>query len=226
MIKHKCDYGCGKEGTFYLKTADKWSCSKNFRSCEGYRKTLSSCQAIRNKNSRISKLKLKVKNGEVKCHYCGNTAKYVISGFRGCCGIYAKHCPEYSKVIGDNIRQSYIDDPSKHEKMTKAMLKCQNRPNVIKKKRKSMTKLHKQDCNVCVEFQHNYEKGRDTFRETLHNRHSKSLSELGVPDKHIPVDIKERVELLKLLRYKKALNMDRFKLKGSINNKVILKESV
>ncbi len=226
MDKQLCSYGCGKEGKFYLETADKWSCVENFRKCEGYRDKLSKAQTIRNKDSKISKLKEKLKNGEIRCCYCGNVANHIISGYRGCCEKYAKLCPLYSQVIGNNIRQAYIDDPSKHEKMTKAMLKAQNRPNVIEKKRISMTKLHNQDCIKCVEFKHNYEKGRDKFRSSLHIRHFMSLVELGVPKSYIPSNKKKRLKLLKFLRYKKALNIDRCKLRGSIKNNITIKEVV
>lgn len=195
---NKCDYGCGKPAKYYFKTADVYCCESNFRKCS-HQKELTKIQALmRNAGSKRQVALGRIERGELNCVYCGNTAKHMISGYRGCCEKYAKQCSGYSKFIGDNIRQAYIDDPSKHEKMTKAMLEAQNRPEVIEKKRQSMNELHNGDCILCKEFQHNYEEGRNKHRDNLDERITKELKDMGIVP---PNSMDERAMLLKKIKY-------------------------
>lgn len=167
LKKHKCSYGCGGEGIQYFPTAKKWSCKKNFRSCPGYSKRMS---INRLNASPLKPLRESINKGEVKCHWCNDTAKYLVSKFNPCCSKTAYDCPGYSKFVSKLRKKQYENNPDLVIWQRENIKEFNNRPDVVKKKRDAMLKLHANDDT----FKENYAKGRVQFREMV-----SELSEKG-----------------------------------------------
>lgn len=160
LKKHKCSYGCGDEGIYYFPTAKKYSCSKNFRSCPGYSKRMS---INRLAASPLKPLRDDIANGKVKCFYCDNVAKYLVTGNKPCCKSRAFDCKGLSEITSEKRKQMYKDNPDYLEWQQENIREFNNRPDVVKKKRDAMLELHANDDN----FKKNYAIGRDQYRKLV-----------------------------------------------------------
>ena len=200
--KYKCSYGCGNDALYYFANADKYCCSNHFSKCPKTKELFVARNKSRIPNSKIGKIRTAIANGTAKCCYCGEPAKYIVSGPRpGCCQSI-RECPSYHKVIGDNMRKMYAINPAIKFRKRQAIADVQKRPDVKAKKRKAMKMLHNNDCIPCVEFQENYIKGRAHFKETIYKRDYTTLVNYGCPIHHIPLDVEIRRELVNYIRYK------------------------
>ena len=84
-----CSYGCGKEGTYYFKSVDKWCCSKHHSKCSEINKL---------SHKKKSQEKERFKSIEIittkNCDYgCGLIAKYQFKNKKLCCGKHKSNCP-------------------------------------------------------------------------------------------------------------------------------------
>ena len=95
MDIHLCDYGCGQEAKFYLKSVDKWCCSKNCHTCLGFR-------------SKPSKTPEEIITDELCDYGCGQKAKFKFGNGKLCCSKNIMTCP----IKTEKNRQSNI---GKHE---------------------------------------------------------------------------------------------------------------
>ncbi len=159
----KC-YNCGREAK-YLFQNGHWCCSKSAQSCPTVRATKSKAMYEKHKNTPLNKLKQAVKDGTVKCYYCDEVAKYIISKGRQCCSKRAADCPNHANFVGPSMKTSYTKDRIK--RMIEIGKECQNREDVKEKKSVSMYELHNNDCDRCKTFQTNYKAGRKRFKESL-----------------------------------------------------------
>lgn len=167
MTNNKC-FWCGEEGKYQFQNG-RWCCKEKHSRCPEYRKQSRIRHLEYNKNSKVGKLRTQLNNGELKCKYCGEPAKYIL-GNKTCCSPKASQCPSYNKWVGGRSRKRHREEPARRIKMVKAGIECQNRTAVKEKKSKTMKLLHRGDCDKCIEFQKSYEKGRIKFHETLKNR--------------------------------------------------------
>jgi hypothetical protein len=89
-----CDYGCGDKAKFYLKTVNKWCCSKSFNNCR-------SSRIKRSKSLKNNYIESKFDNiNNVLCDYgCGNIAKYRFKNGKVCCNKVSSVCIKSNKNI-------------------------------------------------------------------------------------------------------------------------------
>jgi very-short-patch-repair endonuclease len=107
-------------------------------------------------------LRKELRNGSLKCFYCGNTAYYEISKGRLCCSERAYDCPNYHQFDGDRKRQMYADNPEMIEKQREVGKINHNRPEVIEKKRQSMLKLHHEDEGFIKKYRNGIQHAKET----------------------------------------------------------------
>ena len=208
-----CDYGCGGVAHYQYESNGHNCCSESFYQCEGFKRKRSETMLYHPK-TKVGQLRTKLVNGDLECKYCGEPAKFLINNATPCCTNRTKECPEYKAWFSNMRRESYIDNPKYSINMSKAMKKCQNKPEVKLKKQRSMELLHRGTCEECTEFQENYTQGRDNFRDYLEERIYQDLVDLGIKD--IPEFYNERATLLN--KIKAGINQKkRYDLNKEIN---------
>ena len=115
----------------------------------------------RYKNSNIALLRQLAIQGKRKCTYCCKTARHYLGpnvkgGERFCCKPIAYECPNYTKYVGDKIRERYRNDENLLNFQREHVAKMGKDPEIQEKKRESMLRLHRGDCEECKQFQQNF----------------------------------------------------------------------
>jgi len=199
---HKCDYGCGGNGIFYYKTANKWCCSSTFFKCQGHKDKMSKEATKRNYNTKFNKERREAKRaleaGELKCKYCGKDANYLLVGNKPCCVEKAMSCPDFGNMQRDHMLE-YYKTPGAKEKARAKLRECQNRPKVKAAKKVKMIVLHKGNCEPCIEFQEKYQVGIAKRKRNTKIRQTEYLISKGYD---CPADDKERADLVNKVRSK------------------------
>lgn len=87
-----CQYGCGKEALFYLKSVKKWCCCQQFNSCEKTREKFSKSGKGTIKTPTIL---INFDSSKMCFYNCGETAKFLIGKNQTpCCSDNRMKCKE------------------------------------------------------------------------------------------------------------------------------------
>ena len=210
---------CGNKANYQLLNGN-YCCSENHNNCFGYKELLSNKikEGIKDryKDSKRNILINELRDGILRCKYCGNKANYIVNYYIGCCVEKSRSCPNFSKWWSEKLKQNYINNPERRETNSKAMKEVQNRPDVKEKKSEKMIILHHNDCCECKEFQSHYNNSVNKRKNDNQEKYLSILSELGYDIniiksksnselKEIMIKLKNRnrlIEELKNLNYK------------------------
>jgi len=223
-----CDYCNVREAVHKFKNG-RWCCEEDVHRCPGFKERLSKKLAEKYKDSKIGKLRQDLKDGKLKCKYCGRRARFLLNNTTmPCCQPKARLCPNKKYWFGRIIKNTYRKNPELKENLREIMLELQNRPEIKEKKSETMKILHNADCDKCKDFQKHYTDGKTKCKEKRREKFIKLCLEFDIEEsilENLTTDqIKRKWQYAKLKRKKELKKQEELVKIDTMSTETMMKE--